>query len=759
MKRKAITLCLSLFLLMAAVFQPFAAEELRGVRAENDTRDEASLAPRKAPQAKHEPIGNAHSAENIAQSAWYTKVIDFTGYNGKSVEGELSFNISPNADMNREYDFYDRQTDPMDPTFVKKIKIVPGKIGYSYNVPYSSEDFPDPIFNQMALESAPQNGDSLPLFNYALLHEWGRMVSSGPESGTQKVNVGKITRAMFDDDRSYYEALNQYVVTWQNDPEHAVMGWICYTDRENISSLDCRIGGTGCKNLDEWYNFRDGTMNYYDLFGLYNNPLVKYSLALITRPIAISMNKDAGGNILSIEKPLLPSARAFDFLKLHEDDWSISADDDEGNDLIYRYYLTENPQKGPELIGERASLILDVVGPYPHGNIFIFRSAEEADAFYSTRIAELEKTTGYIELDNHEDYRYGFVLGQSKRIQVVNSIPKTRLAVSAVWDDEDDKNARRPDQVEVYLLADGKETGEHLTLTAASGWQGAFENISLYRYMVAEDKTITETPIQYSIQESAVPHYTTSAETFEDKTARLSFRYANDIRSLDVNMSWDDAANKAQKRPAKAMMFLLKNGHVIDRRELSAAEDWKTNYAELPRNDEKGKEIDYSVLSEQIKDYVSTYDEFHITQQWKPDDSCGPCPSGKPADPAKPSNPSNPCQPSSPCNPTTPCKPSYSCKPSTPCQPSNPCQSGTILSPCKPRSSNSLRQTNGQAAASSASKTTGRVVNGSKAPTSAGMLPVTADGSFVNVLYAALLLILAAVVTALRYEMKRRKEN
>lgn len=66
--------------------------------------------------------------------------------------------------------------------------------------------------------------------------------------------------------------------------------------------------------------------------------------------------------------------------------------------------------------------------------------------------------------------------------------------------------------------------------------------------------------------------------------------------SLTVYKNWNDENNKNNKRPDKIRVELLKNGSETGKTaELSSKNGWKYVFEDLPKCDEKGKQIDYSV--------------------------------------------------------------------------------------------------------------------------------------------------------------------
>lgn len=92
------------------------------------------------------------------------------------------------------------------------------------------------------------------------------------------------------------------------------------------------------------------------------------------------------------------------------------------------------------------------------------------------------------------------------------------IQLTKVWDDDDDKEGKRPESVTVALYADGKATGKTISLSERTDWQGKFEDL---------DATTPEgKEINYTVKENTVSGYTT--EVSGDATT--GFTITNIIR-------------------------------------------------------------------------------------------------------------------------------------------------------------------------------------------------------------------------------------
>src|SRR5699024_6527872 len=71
----------------------------------------------------------------------------------------------------------------------------------------------------------------------------------------------------------------------------------------------------------------------------------------------------------------------------------------------------------------------------------------------------------------------------------------------------------------------------------------------------------------------------------------------------------DDSAD----RPESITIYLLANGEQIDEVEVTADSDWEYAFTELPKYDDQGVEITYTVDEEEVDGYAKSIEGFDIT--------------------------------------------------------------------------------------------------------------------------------------------------
>ena len=115
------------------------------------------------------------------------------------------------------------------------------------------------------------------------------------------------------------------------------------------------------------------------------------------------------------------------------------------------------------------------------------------------------------------------------------SIPATKI-----WEDEDNKDGNRPQEVTVYLMANG-EPVNMARLNAENGWAYTFQDLPL---MGADGVTI-----EYTLEEEPVAMYTTAINGFT-----ITNTYVPELTEATVVKVWNDEDNRIGFRDQKSVV-------------------------------------------------------------------------------------------------------------------------------------------------------------------------------------------------------------
>ncbi|MCY7226091.1 Cna B-type domain-containing protein [Streptococcus anginosus] len=194
-------------------------------------------------------------------------------------------------------------------------------------------------------------------------------------------------------------------------------------------------------------------------------------------------------------------------------------------------------------------------------------------------------------------------------MNLVNSYTPATTSVSGqkIWDDDNDQDGLRPKEIQVRLLANGKDTGKVATASEATGWKYSFKDLD--RYKAGKE-------IVYSVEEVDVPKgYTSKANGMN-----LVNSYTPATTSVNGQKTWEDDNDKDGLRPKEIQVRLLANGKDTGKvATASEATGWKYSFEQLAKY-EAGKEITYTVEEVAVpKGYTPKVDGMNITNRHTPE--------------------------------------------------------------------------------------------------------------------------------------------
>ena len=181
-----------------------------------------------------------------------------------------------------------------------------------------------------------------------------------------------------------------------------------------------------------------------------------------------------------------------------------------------------------------------------------------------------------------------------------NSVEKITISGKKIWDDNDDQDGKRPENITINLLADGVKI-DSKTISSDDDWTYEFKNL---------DRTKNNVKIKYTITEDAVDNYSTEIKEYptgHENTIDgfdITNKYTPEQTSLTVNKVWVDEDNHDKIRPNSVEVELYANGKLIDTKEITSENNWVYIFNELDMYS-KGERIEYTVKEKTTKGYTS----------------------------------------------------------------------------------------------------------------------------------------------------------
>lgn len=185
--------------------------------------------------------------------------------------------------------------------------------------------------------------------------------------------------------------------------------------------------------------------------------------------------------------------------------------------------------------------------------------------------------------------------------------PKIKLQGKKIWDDANNQDGIRPDEVTIKLIANGTDTGKTAKATKAENWEYKFENLAKY------DANGNE--INYTVKEVSVQGY-------ESRINGMTVTNIHKPTEIDIPVKkmWNDNNNAKGIRPQSIHIKLLADGIKVKEADVTAADNWKHKFDNMPKFKD-GKLIKYTVEEDVVTSYESkiTGDEteFTVTNTYK----------------------------------------------------------------------------------------------------------------------------------------------
>lgn len=254
------------------------------------------------------------------------------------------------------------------------------------------------------------------------------------------------------------------------------------------------------------------------------------------------------------------------------------ADNQDGkrpNAILVQLYANGKAQGEPVQLNE--------ANHWQHTWVELDERANGKEIVYS--VSEVNSIEGYDMMIDTSDI--GNIIIRNTHIPETTAIAGTKT-----WEDKNNQDGIRPNEITVNLLANGKKIAEKI-VTQADHWQYEFSDLPKY----SEGQEI-----QYTVTENQVPEY-----SVEIIGTNVINHYTPGQTSVTVTKAWDDANNQDGKRPTSITVQLYADDQKLGNPvALTEANDWQHTWTAL---DEKanGQVINYFVKE------CSTDEEYTMT--------------------------------------------------------------------------------------------------------------------------------------------------
>ena len=160
------------------------------------------------------------------------------------------------------------------------------------------------------------------------------------------------------------------------------------------------------------------------------------------------------------------------------------------------------------------------------------------------------------------------------------------VAVSAEWDDADNQDGKRPENLTVELYADGTATGRTTVLNEGNNWKTSFDNLAKYK---------AGKLIAYTVRTAEPAGYATTVSGSAASGYRIVNQHIPGTVSIAVKGVWNDADDQDGLRTENVSVELYADGAATNRIvKLSNDNNWTASFANLEEM-KNSKKVTYTV--------------------------------------------------------------------------------------------------------------------------------------------------------------------
>ncbi len=181
------------------------------------------------------------------------------------------------------------------------------------------------------------------------------------------------------------------------------------------------------------------------------------------------------------------------------------------------------------------------------------------------------------------------------------------------------------------IRIDGPDGRMPITISYGEFVNGQYELEDLAPGVYTVTELNADTLVEnYTLQADSVTLMTITVEADGTATASLFNHYApseeepeeepeedEELIDIPVNKIWNDNDNQDGNRPSSINVTLYANGAPVASAELSEGNGWGFTFEGMPKNDENGNEIVYSISETPVPMYTSSVNGFTIINDYQ----------------------------------------------------------------------------------------------------------------------------------------------
>ena len=217
-----------------------------------------------------------------------------------------------------------------------------------------------------------------------------------------------------------------------------------------------------------------------------------------------------------------------------------------------------------------------------------------------------EITYSVEEVSVPKDYEVSYNTNSEGKTVITNTHKPEKISyrVEKKWDDMNNENKIRPNEIEVQLKANGINKGSTIKLNAENTWKNTWNDLPKYENGVE---------IKYSVEEvGTINGYTVTYDTNNENKTIITNTHKI-VVNIEGTKTWVDHNNVENSRPTYITVNLLKNGVKEASKNVTAENNWKYSFDNLPKYDEQNNVINYTITEDEVDGYTTEINGYNIT--------------------------------------------------------------------------------------------------------------------------------------------------
>ena len=206
---------------------------------------------------------------------------------------------------------------------------------------------------------------------------------------------------------------------------------------------------------------------------------------------------------------------------------------------------------------------------------------------------ETEEEHVYKWLEGSESTEYSASYAYRGNTTVITNTytpSQINLTVEKIWDDANNQDGKRPENLTVNLMKEGEDTPVvTVSLSEANGWKADSGLVPA--------RETDRTPINYHWEEEDVPDYTPGEIVTSGSVTTLTNSHTPETTEAEIRVVWEEGENV--NPPEEGITVTLSNGEEVI---LNSDNDWHAIREDLPKY-YNGTEISYTWSAPDVEGY------------------------------------------------------------------------------------------------------------------------------------------------------------